>query len=86
MNILKYIITDDDLPVIFSSKIQHDTVLQTGISAGFLIASYDIRRNRFSAKCFGESSSLRLRSTSSDVLVIENYLNNNFISDAEVRE
>jgi hypothetical protein len=54
MKILKYIITDKEEPIIFSSKIQHDTILKTCTSAGFLIVMFDIVNNKFIAKCFGE--------------------------------
>lgn len=80
MTILKYIITNKDIPVIFSKEIQHNTVLQTGVSAGFLVLSYNKITCKFKAKCFGNSSSLNLVSMSNDVLVIEEYLNNSFVS------
>lgn len=81
MTILKYIITDKEIPVIFSTEIQHNTVLQTGISAGFLIIIYDKENKKFTSRCFGESSSLNLKSELTDVLVVDNYLNNSFLSD-----
>jgi hypothetical protein len=47
MKILKYIITDKEEPIIFSSKIQHDTILKP-VPAGFLIVMFDIVNNKFS--------------------------------------
>jgi hypothetical protein len=79
MKILKYIITEKVVPIIFSSEMQHDSVLQTGVSAGFLIVKYDNVCNKFSANCFGYSSSLKLESVAGDKSVIEKYLNNDFI-------
>jgi isocitrate dehydrogenase len=83
MKILKYIITDKKEPVIFSSNIQHDAILKTCISAGFLIVKYDVVNDKFIAKCFGESDSLNLKSETKDILVIENYLNDSFVLDAK---
>lgn len=83
MKILKYIITDKKEPIIFSSDIQHDTILKTCTSAGFLIVMFDIVNNKFMAKCFGESTSLNLKSETKDILVIENYLNDSFFLDSE---
>lgn len=80
MNILKYIITSKEIPVIFSMEIPHDNVLQNGISAGFLVLSYNNLTGKFRARCFGKSGSMNLQSMSKDVLLIENYLNNSFIS------
>lgn len=79
MKILKYIITDKEEPIIFSSDIQHDTVVKTCSSAGFLIVTFDIVNNKFIAKCYGESTSLKLKSEDKDTLVIENYLNESFV-------
>lgn len=79
MKILKYIITEKAVPIIFSSEMQHDSILQSGVSAGFLIARYDAVSHKFFAKCFGNSSSLKLESVASDEMVIEKYLNNDFI-------
>jgi hypothetical protein len=49
MKILKYIITDKEEPIIFSSKIQHDTILKP---KQVLIVMFDIVNNKFIAKCF----------------------------------
>lgn len=81
MTILKYIINHSKIPVIFSNDIQHNDVLQSGISAGFLVIIYDQENKRFTSKCFGESTSLNLKSALTDVIVVEDYLNNSFLSD-----
>jgi hypothetical protein len=44
---------------------------------------FDIVNNKFIAKCFGESTSLHLKSETKDILVIENYLNGSFVVNAE---
>jgi hypothetical protein len=80
MKILKYVITEKEEPIIFSSDIQHDTILRTCFSAGFLTVIFDVVKNKFMVKCFGESTSLKLKSETKDVLLIENYLNNSFAS------
>jgi hypothetical protein len=78
MNILKYIINEDKTPIIFSEKLLHHDIIQTGIAAGYLILNYDIDANLFLVKCFGESASLNLSVTDQDELIISEYLNNNF--------
>jgi hypothetical protein len=78
MNILKYIINEDKTPIIFSEKLLHHDIIQTGIAAGYLILNYDIDANLFLVKCFGESDSLNLSVTDQDELIISEYLNNNF--------
>lgn len=76
MKIIKYIINDNNVPVLFSSEIVHNEVLQNIKSAGFLSIRYDRSKHRFYAKCFGESSSLDLVSDiKSDEKIIESFLN-----------
>lgn len=83
MKILKYIINEKKIPVLFSTEIIHNEVLLKGHSAGFLILRYDKIKNKFLAKCYGESSSLNIKNTSEDAGLIENYLNNQFFSIIE---
>ncbi|MEY4011054.1 MAG: hypothetical protein RIT22_178 [Bacteroidota bacterium] len=78
MNILKYIINEDKIPVIFSAKMVHQEILQKGISAGFLILNYDVDANVFVVKCFGESTSMNLKMSSEDDTIISEYLNKQF--------
>ncbi len=78
MNILKYIINEDKVPVIFSAKMMHQDILQKGISAGFLILNYDLDANVFVVKCFGESTSMNLKVSAGDEIVISEYLNKRF--------
>ncbi len=78
MNILKYIINEEKIPVIFSAKLLHQEILQRGISAGFLILNYDIDTNLFGVKCFGESTSMNLRVADQDEQIISDFLNKQF--------
>jgi hypothetical protein len=78
MNILKYIINEDKIPVIFSEKINHDAILQNGIAAGFLILNYDVDANLFFVKCFGESTTMNLKASENDEFIISDYLNKQF--------
>lgn len=78
MNILKYIINEEKVPVIFSAKMMHQDILQKGISAGFLILNYDVDTNTFFVKCFGESTSMNLKVSAGDEIVISEYLNKRF--------
>lgn len=86
MNILKYIINEDLIPVIFSVKIRHYEVLQKGNSAGFLILNYDIDSNIFVVKCFGESTSLKLKVQLTDESIISEYLNKQFYNLGQIPE
>jgi hypothetical protein len=80
MKILKYIINTKKIPIIFSSKMVHNEVLQEGHSAGFLILRYNKRDHQFSVKCFGESSSLKIVKAADDENLIEDFLNNQFLT------
>ena len=81
MKILKYIICNSNIPVLFSKDIVHDEFSLDVKSAGFLIVSFDIQLNKFKAKCFGESSSLKLKATPlEDEQIIDVYLNEQFFS------
>jgi hypothetical protein len=80
MNILKYCVNGKKTPIIFSYDIIHCDVMPDAISAGFLIVKFDLIRSKFSVKCFGESSSLKIKTADYDEELIENYLNNEFHS------
>lgn len=76
MKKLKYIINDRNIPVLFSEEIVHNEVLQKAKSAGFLMIKFDSLKNRFVAKCFGESTSLNIMANViEDKKIIENFLN-----------
>ena len=80
MKILKYIITDKKIPVIFSRDIIHNEILHSAISAGFLIIKYNVIDNQFAVKCYGESTSLNLKTDKEDQAIIRHYLNNQFFN------
>lgn len=78
MKILKYIINEKKIPILFSTEITHCDVLSKALSAGFLIVKFDTNYNKFLVKCYGESSSLNIKTSNEDESLIENYLNNQF--------
>lgn len=80
MNVLKYVIDEKNIPIIFSKEKIHNTVVQKANSGGFLIIKYNKILNKFSAICFGESTSLKVKSSYEDKILIENYLNNHFLT------
>lgn len=80
MKILKYIINEKKIPILFSTDITHNEVMQNGLSAGFLIINYDLQVNKFIVKCFGESTSLKIKNCHDDQYIIENYLNHQFFT------
>lgn len=76
MKILKYIITKDHEPILFSKNILHNDICKNAIRAGFLIIF--INKNQFKCRvsCFGESTTLQLKSDKTkDRLIIETFLN-----------
>lgn len=76
MKIIKYVINDNDIPVLFSTEIIHSEVVQNVKSAGFLSMRYDKNKGRFLAKCFGESTSLKIKSNlKDDEKIIEFFFN-----------
>jgi len=81
LKILKYIICNTNIPVLFSKEIVHDEFSLEVKSAGFLIVSFDVQLNKFKAKCFGESSSLNIKANPlEDEQIIEIYLNEQFFT------
>lgn len=80
MKILKYVINEKKIPILFSSEITHNEVISKAHSAGFLIIRFDTTHKKFLVKCYGESSSLKIKKSSEDETLIENYLNNQFYS------
>ena len=75
--IIKYIISEDGIPILFSCDIRHADVLQSGcLSAGFLVFRYDATKAIFLVRCFGESSSLKVKSKLEvDEKIIEDFFN-----------
>lgn len=74
---LKYIVTTNGMPVLFSEGEKHSDVAH-GVgaqSAGFAIVSYDCERAKFTAKTYGESISLGIESREEDNKLIETMLN-----------
>jgi len=74
----KYVITSNGLPILFDEALIHKYVaLNYNIdSAGFFETSIDIVKNKIKVKCWGESSSLHIRSKPiSDEKIIEEFLN-----------
>lgn len=76
MKILKYVINDNDIPVLFSTELIHNEVMQKVKSAGFMTIKYNSDEARFTATCFGESSSLQIASNAvTDKQIIEDFFN-----------
>lgn len=75
--IIKYVITESGVPIFFSCDIRHADILKDGTaSAGFLVLRYDVSKAVFLARCFGESSSLKVKSKLEiDQRIIEDFFN-----------
>ena len=75
--IIKYIISEGGIPVLFSCDLIHDEVLNSGcVSAGFLVLRYDSVKALFVVRCFGESKSLKLKSRLEiDAKIIQDFFN-----------
>jgi len=74
----KYVITTNGFPILFDEALIHRFVsLNYAInSAGFFSTSYDPNECKIKVKCWGESSSLHIRSKPiSDEKIIESFLN-----------
>jgi len=77
MKILKYVINDNDIPVLFSTAILHKEIIQKAKSAGFMTIKYNSAEHRFTATCFGRSTSLNIASNAAaDQKIIEDFFNN----------
>jgi len=75
MKIVKYIINELGVPILFGREIVHSDVVFNSVSAGYAIIYYDDTSAQFVVKCYGESSSLQKKSSNKDFLLIQNYLN-----------
>lgn len=75
MKILKYVINDTGLPIIFSVDNLHTDILTKVVAAGFVLIEYDYENEFFFVKCYGESSSLGVSSRVIDTSIVEIHLN-----------
>ncbi|WPR70367.1 hypothetical protein SLW70_10475 [Flavobacterium sp. NG2] len=76
MDVLKYVITKDNEPILFSIKILHSEIKNDSIRAGFLIILNGSKPRQYTVSCFGESSTLKLKSDKvKDKTIIESFLN-----------
>jgi hypothetical protein len=74
--VLKYVINQNDIPILFSTDILHSDILQEAKSAGFLSVKFVGKKRKYVVKCFGESTSLNLKSdVKHDEVIIEKLFN-----------
>ena len=74
----KYVITHDGFPILFDEALIHRSVSANYhvSSAGFFYTVLQPEESRIKVKCWGESSSLHIRSNPQrDEKIIENFLN-----------
>lgn len=73
---MKYVISNQNEPILFSRNLFHSQITQNAISAGFIIITFDENTKSYNVVCFGESSTLKLKSNSiKDKEVIEAFMN-----------
>lgn len=76
MEMIKYVIDENNIPLLFSREKEHIDVQKKVRSAGFLFITFDNQRFKFKVVCFGESTSLKIKSNPvNDNLIIEEFLN-----------
>jgi hypothetical protein len=75
MKILKYVINDANLPILFCMSISHSAIITKVVSAGYVVIDFDVSKQFFLVKVFGESISLRISSRLIDDEIIEKHLN-----------
>lgn len=75
MKILKYVIIETGLPIIFSVDNLHTDILTKVVAAGFVIIDYDWEKEFFFVKCYGGSSCIGISSRAEDTSIIEIHLN-----------
>lgn len=75
MKIVKYIVNDLGVPILFKTDILHSDVATNAFSAGYAIISYDLIKDTFDVKCYGGSESLKINTNRNDSLIIQNYIN-----------
>lgn len=74
----KYVITNQGLPILFDQALIHSSVAThyNVQSAGFFSTTINTETNRIEVTCWGESSSLHIRSNpKGDKILIEELLN-----------
>lgn len=75
MKILKYVINDVGLPIIFSMDNLHTDIMTKVVAAGFVIIDYDWEKEFFFVKCYGSSPCLGISSRAEDTSIVEIHLN-----------
>lgn len=75
MKVLKYVINENQMPIIFSIETSHTAIFTKVISAGFVCIDYDCLGDCFHVKCYGESTSLGISSRLVDSDIIDKHLN-----------
>ena len=80
-NIMKYVINNQNEPILFSRNLVHNQITENVISAGFTKITFDENTKSYNVVCFGESSTLKLKSNSlNDKEIIEAFINEkNFV-------
>ena len=74
----KYVITNNGLPILFDEALIHKYVSSNYViaSAGFCEILFNSSENKITVKCWGESSSLHIRSKPiEDEKILEAFLN-----------
>jgi len=74
--VLKYIVITEDNPVVFDPIIPHNSFTNVGhiTSAGFCRVFYDRETKRIKYHCYGESTSLKIKSQESDSALLTKVL------------
>lgn len=81
MDTLKYIITKDEMPIIFPMTLLHKSVYNEAKAAGFVKMKWDAGHQKMKAYCFGESISLNIASRKEeDEQLIEAFFNSDLLS------
>lgn len=75
VKILKYVVSSQNVPILFNSDVSHSYVANQVSSAGFVIVNYDLEKEFFHVKCYGQSLTLGIGSNINDSVLIQNYLN-----------
>jgi hypothetical protein len=75
IHVVKYIIDESGFPTLFKTNILHIDILNSAISAGYAIISYDLLTDKFSVKCYGGGESLKVSVNVKDCVLIQDYLN-----------
>lgn len=74
---LKYIISNNRVPILFSEGESHSDVARGvgAMSAGFVNVGWDSAKSRFIAECYGESITLHIKSAEGDSDKVDRMLN-----------